>query len=192
MDIRNNKVILYSSQAEAVLQIIERDGECFSKRKYVEDKYQESAPIFVSAYSWFVHEAEKYVLRPENAEYPYWAFKDIYSVEASGDSRIIKLEVPADEAVFFDMYDWNKILSLKYIGETETDEQEFRKMLRDYGITRESDVVLTNFYPNLKRQVQESWKRLFRHHEDIINGENQGIGSIQAGLWTIRKEWIVK
>ena len=192
MDIRNNKVILYSSQAEAVLQIIERDGECFSKRKYVEDKYQESAPIFVSAYSWFVHEAEKYVVRPENAEYPYWAFKDIYSVEASGDSRIIKLEVPADEAVFFDMYDWNKILNLKYIGETETDEQEFRKMLRDYGITRESDVVLTNFYPNLKRQVKESWKRLFRHHEDIINGENQGIGSIQAGLWTIRKEWIVK
>ena len=192
MDIGNNKVILYSSQAEAVLQIIERDGECFSKRKYVEDKYQESAPIFVSAYSWFVHEAEKYVVRPENAEYPYWAFKDIYSVEASGDSRIIKLEVPADEAVFFDMYDWNKILSLKYIGETETDEQEFRKMLRDYGITRESDVVLTNFYPNLKRQVKESWKRLFRHHEDIINGENQGIGSIQAGLWTIRKEWIVK
>lgn len=192
MGIRNNKVILYSSQAEAVLQIIERDGECFSKRKYVEDKYQESAPIFVSAYSWFVHEAEKYVVRPENAEYPYWAFKDIYSVEASGDSRIIKLEVPADEAVFFDMYDWNKILSLKYIGETETDEQEFRKMLRDYGITRESDVVLTNFYPNLKRQVKESWKRLFRHHEDIINGENQGIGSIQAGLWTIRKEWIVK
>lgn len=192
MDIRNNNVILYSSQAEAVLQIIERDGECFSKRKYVEDKYQESAPIFVSAYSWFVHEAEKYVARPENAEYPYWAFKDIYSVEASGDSRIIKLEVPADEAVFFDMYDWNKILSLKYIGETETDEQEFRKMLRDYGITRESDVVLTNFYPNLKRQVKESWKRLFRHHEDIINGETQGIGSIQAGLWTIRKEWIVK
>ena len=192
MDIRNNKVILYSSQAEAVLQIIERDGECFSKRKYVEDKYQESAPIFVSAYSWFVHEAEKYVARPENAEYPYWAFKDIYSVEASGDSRIIKLEVPVEEAVFFDMYDWNKILSLKYIGETETDEQEFRKMLRDYGITRESDVVLTNFYPNLKRQVKESWKRLFRHHEDIINGETQGIGSIQAGLWTIRKEWIVK
>lgn len=100
MDIRNNKVILYSSQAEAVLQIIERDGECFSKRKYVEDKYQESAPIFVSAYSWFVHEAEKYVVRPENAEYPYWAFKDIYSVEASGDSRIIKLEVPVEAAVF--------------------------------------------------------------------------------------------
>ncbi|WP_242825225.1 DUF3841 domain-containing protein [Proteocatella sphenisci] len=45
MDIRNNKIILYSSQAEAVLQIIERDGECFSKRKYV--------------------------ARPKNAEYPY-------------------------------------------------------------------------------------------------------------------------
>ena len=90
------------------------------------------------------------------------------------------------------MYDWNKILSLKYIGETETDEQEFRKMLRDYGITRESDVVLTNFYPNLKRQVQESWKRLFRHHEDIINGRTQAAGSIQEGFWTIRKEWIVK
>lgn len=35
-----------------------------------------------------------------NTEYPYWAFKDIYSVEASGDSRIIKLEVPVEAAVF--------------------------------------------------------------------------------------------
>ncbi|WP_242825229.1 DUF3841 domain-containing protein [Proteocatella sphenisci] len=69
----------------------------------------------------------------------------------------MKLEVPVEAAVFFDMYDWNKILSLKYIGETEKDEQEFRKMLRDYGITRESDVVLTNFYPNLK--LQEAYRQ---------------------------------
>ena len=81
---------------------------------------------------------------------------------------------------------------MKYIRESETDKKGFRKMQQDDGIRVKSDVVLTNFYPNQKRQVQKSWKRLFRHHEDIINGENQGIGSIQAGLWTIRKEWIVK
>lgn len=191
MDSENNKVILYSSQTESVVNTLERDGVCFSKKKYVQNKYQESAPIFLAAYSWFVSEAEKYISRPENAEYPYWAFRDIYSVESSGDSKVVKLNVPIEEAVFFDMYDWNKVINLKYIGETEEDEQKFRKMLRSYGITRESDIILTNFYPDLKNEVEESWKRLFRHHEDIKSGKTDVVASVQAGLWQLKRDWII-
>ena len=63
-------------------------------------------------------------------------------------------------------------------------------MLADYGIRKESDVILTNFYPDLKRRVQESWKRLFRNHEKIKSGNTSGVGSVQAGLWQLKKEWI--
>ena len=44
----------------------------------------------------------------------------------------------------FDMYDWNKILCLKYIGEDEKDEEQFQEQLEMYGI-KEMDAVLSKF-----------------------------------------------
>ncbi len=187
----DNTVMLYSSQSEVVVNSLERDGICFSKQEYVIKKYEESAPIFVAVYGWFAIAAEKYLPKPKGAEYPYWAFRDLYSIEQASDSRILRLCIPTDEAIFFDMYDWNKILRLQYIGETESDEKRFRQMLVGYGIRRESDIILTNFYPELKHQVQDSWQRLFRHHEKIKAGDTAGVESVQAGLWQLKQEWIV-
>ena len=187
----DNMVILYSPQSEVVANNLESDGICFSKRKYVVEKYEESAPIFVAAYDWFVMEARKYVPRPEGAEYPYWAFKDIHNLDQSAGGKLLKMQVPIDEVIFFDMYDWNKILCLQYMGKTEEDEAQFRQMLADRGIRKEADIILTSFYPDLKRQVQDSWKSLFRHHEDIKQGNLENLGSIQVGLWQLKKEWIV-
>jgi len=154
-------------------------------------KYEESALIFVAAYDWFVKEAEKYVPKPEGAQYPYWAVKDLDSVDQSTGDKLLKLKVPRDEVIFFDMYDWNKILCLRYIGETEEDEEQFQQMLVERGINKEKDIILTNFYPDLKAQVQDSWKRLFRHHEDIKQGNIKNVKSVQAGLWQLKKEWIL-
>ncbi|OZV12058.1 hypothetical protein CIW83_11530 [Tissierella sp. P1] len=191
MDNTDNTVILYSHQSEVVVNTLENDGVCFAKKKYVLNKYEESAPIFVAAYDWFVMEAKKYVSKPEGAEYPYWAFKDLYNVERSADSKLLEMYVPIEEVIFFDMYDWNKILCLQYIGETGEDEAQFQQMVIECGIRKESDIILTNFYPDLKRQVQDSWKRLFRHHENIKQGNLKGVRSVQVGLWRLKKEWIV-
>lgn len=187
----DNKIILYSPQSELVVNTLENSGVCFSKRRYVVKKYEESALIFVAAYDWFVKEAEKYVPKPEGAQYPYWAVKDLDSVDQSTGDKLLKLKVPRDEVIFFYMYDWNKILCLRYIGETEEDEEQFQQMLVERGINKEKDIILTNFYPDLKAQVQDSWKRLFRHHEDIKQGNIKNVKSVQAGLWQLKKEWIL-
>lgn len=190
MGTEHSAVTLYASQAEAVINALERDGVCFSRREYVIKKYEESAPVFLAAYDWFVARAQAYAPRPAGAEFPYWAFMELYSVEQSGDSRLLALRVPADEAVFFDMYDWNKILRHQYIGETQEEERRFKQKLSDYGIRYDSDVLLTNFYPDFKREVQASWQRLFRHHERIRAGEPHGAKSVQAALWQLKKEWL--
>ena len=88
------------------------------------------------------------------------------------------------------MYDWNKILCLKYLGEDEADDRAFQAYLKQCGV-REMDAVLTGFYPELKQKIMDSWPRLFRHHEQIRAGEKSGAKSIQAALWQIKKEWIV-
>lgn len=182
---------MFSAQAEVVVRALMREGHCFSRREYVERKYEESAQIFLAAYGWFVREAQRYAPRPAGAGYPYWAFAELYNVEASEDSRVLKLSVPRAEAVFFDMYDWIKVLRLQYLGETEAEEARFKQKLADYGVRREMDVILTNFYPALKREVEDSWQRLFRHHESIRQGLEHGAKSVQAGLWQLKQEWLI-
>ena len=185
----SHTVKLYSAQTKVVFDAIERDGVCYSKAEYVRRKYQESAPIFLTAYSWFVQEMPKYVEKPENAEFPYWAFADLYNVDNS--DHVFELNVPADEAVYFDMMDWNKIMRLSYIGENEADEKEFFEDMKACGLDW-NKVMLTNFYPDWKQKIIKSWDRLFRHHEKIKNGDKAGVHSVQAGLWGIKKEWIEK
>ena len=183
-----NTITLYASQADPVIEAIERNGVCYSKEAYVRKKYQESAKIFTTAYSWFVREMEKYVKKPDGAEYPYWAFREAYNVDQSMGGNFLTLEVPLDEVLLFDMYDWNKILCLKYIGEDEKDEKQFQEQLEMYGI-REMDVVLSNFYPLQKQQILKSWQRLTRYHEELVHGNTELVRDVQAGLWRIKKEW---
>lgn len=180
---------LYSSQAGAVHTALFRDGVCFSKRAYVQKKYVESAPVFITAYDWFVQAAQSYLPRPEGAEYPYWAFFDLYSLESSDEQSILTLRVPVDEAVYFDMYDWYKILRMEYMGETEAEEKAFADELAACGL-RGTDVMLTSFHPAWKARIQKSWQRLFRHHAAIKAGDTTGVRSVQAALWQIKKEWI--
>ena len=184
-----DKVILYAAQADAVLKAIERDGRCFSREEYVRRKYGESGPIFLTVYRWFVEEAAKLVPKPEGAEFPYWSFMNLYSLDQSAGTRTLTLCVPRNEAVFFDMYDWNKILCLKYIGEDEKNEKQFQEQLEMYGI-KEMDAVLSNFYPLQKQQILKSWQRLTRYHEELLHGNTELVRDVQAGLWRIKKEWI--
>ena len=184
-------ITLYTAQADPVAEAIRRDGTCFSKEAYVQKKYGESAPIFVTAYSFFVEKKKKRMERPEGAEYPYWAFHDSYNVDPSGGYGMLKLEVPLDQVLLFDVRDWNRILCLKYLGETEEEEREIQNQLAEQGLT-ETKIMLTNFYPEWKMRIKESWKRLFRLNEKLKAGQDVTKNGIQAGLWQIRREWITE
>ena len=182
---------LYASQMPPVWQAIQRDGAAFSKPEYIHKKYGDAAPVFLTAYQWFVQQLPRFASKPEGASFPYWAFGDQYLMESGQSSYVLTMEVPVEEAVFFDMADWNKIVQMKYIGENEADERAFQRELKERGL-KPSDVMLTNFHPDLKQATFDSWQRLFRHHEALKRGEAAPIHSLQAGLWCIKKEWITR
>jgi hypothetical protein len=193
-----DRIILYSPQAEPVWDAVMNDGTAYSRREYIYKKYEESAGIFLAAYDAYIREAEKIVPRPEPWAYPYWAFTSMQQVDLSGGGRVMKLSVPVDEAVFFDAYDWYRVLRLSYIGESEADEAAFARELERRGIRDTSEAVLKPFYPDIKRKITDSWKRIFRHDEEIrkalMSGRDpdaEGVRAIQAGLWCIKKEWLV-
>lgn len=195
MDTERDNVILYSPQSKAVWQELQNIGIAYSRREYVEKKYGESSGIFLTAYDEYIREAEKIVPRPDPRAYPYWAFASLEQLDVSGGGRLMTLSVPADEAVFFDQYDWYKVLRLSYIGENEQDEKEFMLDLERRGIKDPSEAVLRPFYPDIRRRISESWKRLFRHDAAIKmaikNGDTPAVRAVQAGLWCIREEWLI-
>ncbi len=191
MDNKCNNLILYSPQSKAVWQELQNLGTAYSRREYVQKKYEESASIFLTAYDAYIREAEKIVPRPEPWAYPYWAFKSLDQVDRSGGGRIMTLSVPVDEAVFFDQYDWYKVLRLSYIGENEQDEAAFRADLERRGIKDPSEAVLKPFYPEIRKKIIDSWKRIFRFDEAIKNGDESCVRAVQAGLWRIKEEWLV-
>ena len=189
MDHGGGGLILYAAQAQPVLDALERDGVCHSRAEYVKKKYGESAPVFLTAYNWFVQQLPRYVPKPEGAEFPYWAFRELYSVDPMGTAGVLKLQVPEGRAVLFAVEDWTKITQLRYIGKDAADERVFAKELAARGL-RWEQVMLTNFYPDLKQQIYNSWQRLFRHHEALLRGEDCGGIRAQAGLWELRREWV--
>ena len=191
MDTEHGYVKLWSPQAEPVWQAVESDGAAFSRREYIQKKYEESAGIFLAAYDAYIREAEKIVPRPDEKAYPYWAFASEEMIDRSGGLRVMELRIPADEAVFFDQYDWYKVLRLSYIGESEADEEAFARKLEMRGIRDSSEAVLKPFYPDIKSEITGSWKRLFRYDSAIKRGDVSGPRAIQAGLWQIKKEWLI-
>lgn len=190
MDTERGRVKLYSPQAEAVWDAVMDEGTVYSRREFVQKKYEDCADIFLTAYDEYIREAEKIVPRPNDRAYPYWAFASEEQVDRSGGGRVMLLEVPPSEAVFFDQYDWYKVLRLSYLGESAEDEAAFARKLEMRGIRDASEAVLKPFYPDIKREIVGSWKRLFRHDAAIKSGDVSGVGAVQAGLWQIKKEWL--
>lgn len=182
-------VTLYAAQAEPVWQAICRQGTAYSRAEYVQKKYGESAPVFLTAYDWFVSQLPRFVPKPPEAAYPYWAFTDPCLMERAGFAHILKLRLPIDQAVFFRPEDWNRILQMEYLAE-DASAARFRQELKNRGL-RSADVMLSPFYPDLRSQIQESWQNLFRHHKAVLQGERP-LKDLQAGLWCIQRSWVVE
>ena len=124
MDCKRDKITLYSPQSSQVAEIIRREGVCFSRPEFISKKYGESAPLFLTVYSWFVREAAKIVPPPPGASFPYWAVADPKSVDRSAGGELLVLSVPADQVILFDLYDWNKILQLRPLTDDPQEEKE--------------------------------------------------------------------
>lgn len=190
MDTKNNKITLYTSQSPEVIKALLEHKVCYVKREFIVKKYQEVSSIFLEAYNWYISKAQNIVKKPENAEYPFWTYTKIDYAGWYPGNYLLSLEVPVEECVFFKAEDWNKILNLKYLDVNEEDEKKHKDMLIRQNISIESDIFTKPFYPNLKSEVKKSWNNLFEYDKLIKSGAIQA-RDLQAGLWELRKEWII-
>ena len=182
----NESIILYTAQMQVVLDTIEREGTTHVKREFIQQKYGDQAWVFGQAYTFFAQHAPAYVPQPEGAESGIWCFVDSRWAAAGPGGSMLKLEVPRNQAILFDSRIWNRMLNLQYVGKDAADEEAFEARLAGMGIKQSSEAYSTSFFPTVKREILDSWKRLF--------GSAEGIEEtyVQAGLWEIRREWVVE
>ena len=177
-------VIMWTAKEDIVLETVERDGVSFVRKEYIDKKYGETAWIFRTAYSFFCKEAEKRIPKPEQAESPIWIFADEEAVFKSVGNTLLKLSIPKEEIIFFDLRDWNKILNLNYLG-TDEEETEFNNKMKQQGVKDNLDIIKSPFYPLLKKELTDSWKKLF-------TSQNLCKKYTEGAVWQLKKEWILE
>lgn len=179
-------IILYTAQMQVVLDTIQAEGTSRVKREFIQKKYGEESWVFQQAYTFFAQNATRYVPAPEGAESGIWCFADSRWAAAGPGGTMLKLEVPRENAVLFDSRIWNRMLNLQYVGTSEADEEAFDQKLANMGMRQASEAFSTAFYPTVKREITDSWQRLFGSAEGIPDTY------VQAGLWEIRQEWVLE
>lgn len=178
----NDKVTMWSVQSEIVLDTLNSTGEYYVKKKYIDEKYKDVAWIFKEAYSFFSKEFSKSVKKPDDAEIPVWMFLDRKWAKAENNALTLKLSIPKNELILFDMRKWSKILNLSFIGD-EDEEQLFLSNLKKQGIEDTTVLFSKPYYPIQKRQVTDTWKKIFE-----IDDINELY--IQSATWLLKKDWI--
>lgn len=190
MDCQHSQITLYTAQTDEVVRHLLEQGSHYVKLEYIVRKYEEVAAVFLQAYAWYTENAQHILPKPAQAESAVWSFCDVRYLESHPGCQILKLSVPIESAVFFRMSDWNKVLNLRYIGESEAQEAKFAEKLARYGIRYEGDVYTTPFYPHLKKELKDSWQRLFRYDQQVKETGAFPHPDMQAGLWYLDRQWI--
>lgn len=103
----------------------------------------------------------------------------------SPDMVIMELELDPSIITKVDIFKWGTILNYSYIPTDEQDKKRHKDILTLYSIS-DTAAYMSQFYPDIKRKIINSWNRLF--YDSITLGSNECYGNI----WEIRKEWITR
>lgn len=178
------KCTMWTKQHKNVLALLRRDGRYTAKKEYIQMDLQEQAPLVLETYDWLVKHVPGAETRPQDAEYPVWLS---YTGEATmlpgKDSVILKLSVDEDLITPLNIIKWGKILNYSYIPENDADASAHMAMLEAYGVS-DTKAYMSQFYPQIKREIINSWDRLF--DENILLGNDLKYGIV----WELREEWI--
>lgn len=191
MDIKSNKVTLYTSQSNEVLDILTNDKIYYPKMEYIKKKYQETSDSFLTAYKWFKEHASKIVPIYKFSDSAIWSFTDKKYTMKHPDSNIIKFTAPLDKVIFFKMSDWNKILNYRFISTNEEEEEKFLNKINRLGINYEGDAFTTPYYPMIRKEIILSWNNLFRFDSYIKEGNIPSFSDIQVATWILEENWIL-
>ena len=182
------KVRLWTRQDKKSLEDLKKHGVIRIKREHLDEKFDLIADYIIKCYNWFVKAAEQRCPRPEGVEFPVWcSVSEENMLRPTEDTVVYVIEVDESEVIYFDGFKWDHVLNHIYIPKDKADEEAYKKEMASRGHTNLFaflDEATTHFYPRERKQVIDSWIRVF----DI---DEWDIFRVQANLWEIREDMVV-
>lgn len=184
----SKKVRLWTRQDIKSLEELKKHGVIRIKRDHLEEKFDAISGYIIKLYKWFVNAADQRNPKPEDVEFPVWcSISEENMLRPTEDTVVYVLEVDPSEVIYFDGVKWDHVLNHLYIPKDQADEEAYKKEMASRGHTNLFvflDEATTHFYPRERKQVMDSWPRIF----DI---DEWDIFRVQANLWEIREDMIV-
>lgn len=175
---------VWTKQHGSVLDELEATGRYTVRREYVEMDLQEHAPLVLEVYDWLARHGPDAANRPADVELPVWvSYACETAMRLSGGTVLLELELPAERVTPVNIAKWGAILNYSYLPADDADARRHRALLEQYGVS-DAKAYMTQFYPELRREIVESWERLFDE------GVRLGSDACYGNLWEIRKEWV--
>ena len=183
----SNKVTLWTRQDIKSLNEIREYGIHRIKKEYIVQQFDDIAEHYIQAYNWFVNVASKIVSKPTEVTFPIWcSISERNMLRPIVNTVVYVLEVDESEVIYFDGGKWDYVLNHHYIPKDMDDAKIYAQEMNKRGFQDTFSFIegkYSHFYPLEKREVMESWIRIF-------NIENFKLPSVQANIWEIREDMI--
>ena len=178
--------VLWTRQDKAVEEELERTGIYRAKEEYIRKKNDTISDFYLRLYRWYTKEAKKYLA--VDGEYPIWlSVTDEMMLQPTEGAVILEVEIPSDQYILCNYDAWGYMVNYFYVPVDDRDREQHQEKLRRYGIATDDELLLTqkgNFYPLLKKELLDSWKRVFTQ---APRSTKEGV---VATAWEIRREWV--
>lgn len=180
-------VILWTRQVPEVWKELQTSGIYRVKEEHIRKKNGEISDYYLKLYRWYTNTAREYVSIPAELQYPIWlSVCEGVMLQSVENTVILKLEVPKDRVVICNMEAWGYVVNYWYVPLNEQDAKKHAEELKRNGISEEDELISTskgNFYPMLRRKIQNSWKRVF-----TMSPANDK--EAVATAWELKREWV--
>lgn len=178
------KTTVWTKQHKSVLEQLNSSGRYIAKREYIARDLQEHAGLVLEVYDWYVRKAALRYPKPADVCYPVWVSLDRESTMLQSDHAVIlELEIDSASIMPVNIGKWGTILNYAYLPADERDARRHRQLLEEYGVD-DATAFMTQFYPRIKREIVDSWDRLF--DDTVIVNNRMEYGTV----WELKKEWV--
>ncbi len=185
----NRKIKLWTRQDLKSLDMLQKMGVVQTTRDHLGEKFDVISDYVIKLYEWFVDAASKKVAKPESVEFPIWcSISEENMLRPTPETVVYVLEVDSAEVIYFDGAKWDYVLNHLYIPKDKADDEAYKKEMALRGhknLFSFVDFKTAHLYPAEKKQIIDSWPRIF----DI---DEWNIFVVQANIWEIRPDMIVE
>lgn len=179
------RVTVWTKQHENVVKILEQEGRYTAKAEFVRRDMDDHNQLVLQCYNWLVANTPALPQKPQDADYPIWvSMKQDATMKLTPHSVVLEIELDEERITKINVEKWSAMLNYSYIGADKADKQRHRELLELYG-TNDVKAFSTAFYPQIKKEITDSWHRLFDESVTISGNDNY-----YGNIWEVRKEWV--